>query len=54
MNLTHTLLLLMVACLVGLIFANEIPGAWWQWALSAVILFVAAGIASASDERGED
>lgn len=51
MNLTHTLLLLMVASLVGLIFANEIPGAWWQWLLSAATLFIAAGVASVSDKE---
>lgn len=51
-NLTQTLLLLMLACTVGLIFADELPGAWWQWLLSAVILLVAA--ASASNASGED
>ena len=49
-NLTQTLLLLTLASTVGLIFADELPGAWWQWLLSAVILLVAAASASNASE----
>lgn len=50
-NLTQTLLLLTLAATVGLIFASELPGTWWQWLLAAVVLLVsAAGASNASEE----
>ena len=51
MNLTRTLLLLMVASLIGLIFANELPGTWWQWALAAGVLLIGAAGASNTEEE---
>lgn len=50
-NLTQTLLLLTLAATVGLIFANEIPGAWWQWAAAAGLLLIAAAAASNTEEN---
>lgn len=50
MNLTNTLLLLFVAALVATVLASELPGAWWQWTLTALILFCAAGVSAANDD----
>lgn len=49
-TLTQTLLLLALACTVGLIFADALPGAWWQWLLSAVVLLFTAAVAAVENE----
>lgn len=51
MNLSQILLMLFVGAIAGLIFAAQLPGAWWQWLLLALLLFMAAGVASASEEN---
>lgn len=42
---------LFVATLLGLIFASEMPGAWWQWLLAVVTAFIAWGLATAAEEE---
>ena len=50
MNLTNTLLLLFVAALVATVLSSEIPGAWWQWLATTIILICAAGMSEANDD----
>lgn len=51
MSLTQTLLMLTLAATIGLIFANELPGTWWQWALAAGVLLIGAAGASNTEEE---
>lgn len=41
---------LFIATLFGLIFASEIPGAWWQWLLAVITAFIAWGLAAVNDD----
>lgn len=52
-DLTKLLLLLTLATTIGLIFANALPGAWWQWLAATLVLATAAAGTSAAEEENQ-
>lgn len=52
LELSDILLLAFLASLIATILASEIPGAWWQWALTTIVLLLAtAAAANGEDDR---
>ena len=49
-TLATVLLLLSALAVIATIFAPLLPGAWWQWLLTAAVLVIAAaGASNAAD-----